>query len=86
MAVYKCRECGARGIHPRWYLWYFDGPARCPLCGTEKLRRLAELDRIDPLIWNLYRPFASFPSFAMHLCHCRFCRIQFYDRNRSGGQ
>lgn len=82
MAIYKCESCGDRSTHPRGYLWYLARETRCPRCGTAKLKRLAAPDGIDRMIWNLVRPFRFL--FPVRLYHCRYCRIQFYDVERTG--
>ncbi len=63
-------------------MFYFASETFCPFCGTHKLHRLAEPDRIDPLRWNLF----SFTRWIFHpyIYHCRYCRIQFYDIPRAG--
>ncbi|MFB3828906.1 MAG: hypothetical protein ACE15B_19220 [Bryobacteraceae bacterium] len=83
MGVFRCRDCGARAVAPRRYLFYFESRNRCPLCGTEKLRKLNEPDNIDRMHRNLFTLLR--PIFRARLFHCRFCRIQFYDVERSGG-
>lgn len=80
IAVYRCESCGHRTTYPRSYLWYLALETRCPRCRTPKLKRLAEPDAIDPMIWNLVRAFRFL--FPTRLYHCRFCRIQFYDVER----
>ena len=57
------------------------GPeARCPLCGTYRLRALAERDHID----RMYNSLVNLVLRIMggRLYHCRYCRLQFYDRRR----
>ena len=59
-------------------MFYFGRFARCPRCGTFRLRRLRVRDRIDPVrsgILNLLKRLGG-----GSLLHCRYCRIQFYDR------
>ena len=58
---------------------YYRGPlARCPQCGTFRLRALAARDHIDRMLKT--------PMSLLHkmtggrLYHCRYCRLQFYDR------
>jgi hypothetical protein len=58
-------------------MFYFARETRCPLCGTEKLKRLARRDGIDRVYWNFFR--LVHPILTSRLYHCRFCRIQFYD-------
>jgi hypothetical protein len=63
-------------------MFYFASETFCPFCGTHKLHRLAEPDRIDPLRWNLFS--LARWIFRPHIYHCRYCRIQFYDIPRAG--
>ena len=58
-------------------MFYFSDRTNCPLCGTEKLKRLTKRDGIDRLYWNLFRIVCRVCD--VHLYHCRYCRIQFYD-------
>jgi len=84
MAVYRCRLCGRVSVRPRRFMFYFADRTRCPLCGTERLGRLAERDPIDRLHWNLFR--LCPPLFRTRLYHCRYCRIQFYDVVRTDNE
>ena len=83
-AVFECRECHSRVTHPRGFMWYFADVTRCPHCGTERLRRISRPDHIDRMFWNFYYPL-RFMS-GLRLYHCRFCRIQFYDKERAKSQ
>jgi cytoskeletal protein CcmA (bactofilin family) len=52
--------------------------ARCPRCGTTRLRRRTRPDRIDQLESS---PFNRIQRvFGAQLYHCIYCRYQFYDR------
>jgi hypothetical protein len=77
-AIYYCKECDSEEYVPR-ILQYRLGPfARCPRCGTYRLSKLKERDRIDKMhtgLMNLIRKLGGGKLF-----HCRVCRIQFYDR------
>jgi len=80
MAIYECKTCSVEEFIPRRYKLHFGKKARCPKCGTFRVVRLRGLDRIDPM-------FTGFFNFLERLAggrlfHCRFCRIQFYDRRR----
>jgi hypothetical protein len=78
MGVFRCPQCNKIEFMVRRYTYYFGEHARCPLCGTYRLRALAERDHIDRMLKT--------PMSAWHkmtggrLCHCRYCRIQFYDK------
>lgn len=63
-------------------MFYFAETTQCPLCGTERLRRLTERDGIDRMHHNLFS--LVHPLFGIRLYHCRYCRIQFYDIEREG--
>jgi hypothetical protein len=78
MALYRCKECQAVKPRPRRFMFYFQTERGCPLCGTQKLNRLASPDHIDRMHWNLYKPLRGLMD--LQLYHCRYCRIQFYDR------
>ena len=57
-----------------------SGPAcRCPICGSYRVSKLRSPDRIDRFhrgFLNLVERFAG----SGQLYHCRWCRLQFYDR------
>ena len=77
LALYTCSDCQHTEKIPR-FGYRFRNECCCPRCGTNRLTKLKERDRIDRMergIWNL----------AARLCggklyHCYFCRLQFYDR------
>jgi hypothetical protein len=79
MAVYECRTCKREEFAPRRFRYHFGPSCRCPLCGTYRVVRLKQPDKID-------RMHGGFLNFLEHLAgrgrlfHCRWCRLQFYDR------
>ncbi len=78
MAIFQCCLCNREQYMPRPFRLHFGPHARCPKCGTYRLTRLAELDVIDSVQ-------GGFLNLLERLCHgnlfhCRFCRVQFYDR------
>jgi DNA-directed RNA polymerase subunit RPC12/RpoP len=80
LAIYECKQCGMEEFYPRRYRLHFGPAARCPKCGTYRIVRLKAPDKIDSRyhgILNLFERMAG-----GHLYHCRFCRIQFYDRRK----
>jgi DNA-directed RNA polymerase subunit RPC12/RpoP len=80
LAIYACKECNTEDNLPRSHQLHRGKAARCPKCGTYRLTRLKEPDHIDPMhtgVWNLLEKLAGGKLF-----HCRFCRIQFWDRRR----
>jgi hypothetical protein len=78
MGIFECRNCNEINRIARRYTFRFGPHSRCPLCGTFRLRLLAEIDRIDRMLrtpmntWQKIR--------GGHLYHCRYCRVQFYDK------
>ena len=85
MGIFECRQCKESRKIPRRYTYYLSKAVRCPLCGTYRLRALLEPDRIDRMHNN--------PMTVLHriigdcrLYHCRYCRIQFYDRRALADQ
>ena len=78
MAIYECRDCEAEKFYPRRYMYHFGPYCRCPRCGTFRVTRLKAPDRID----RLQTGFLNFleRQFGGRLHHCRYCRVQFYDR------
>lgn len=61
----------------RWR-YHFGGGPRCPQCGSFRISKLRAPDRIDPMRSG----FLNLMERLGHgkLYHCRFCRVQFYDR------
>ena len=85
MAVYECRRCKREEFAPRRFRYHFGPSCRCPLCGSYRVVRLKQPDKID-------RMHGGFLNFLEHvagkgrLFHCRWCRLQFYDRRGLGTQ
>ena len=78
LAIYQCRTCEREQHMPRPHRLHFGPHARCPRCGTIRVTRLGERDAVDRMqggLWNLLERL-----FHGNLYHCRFCRVQFYDR------
>jgi DNA-directed RNA polymerase subunit RPC12/RpoP len=78
MAIYQCRDCQREEFLPRHYMLHFGPKCRCPRCGTERVIRLKERDKIDPLHTGFLNFTERVAGGKLH--HCRYCRIQFYDR------
>jgi hypothetical protein len=77
-AIYYCKSCDTEEYVPRMFQYRFGEFARCPQCGTYRLTKLKEPDKIDPMrsgIMNLLERMNGGSLF-----HCRYCRIQFFDR------
>jgi hypothetical protein len=78
MAIFECRDCDTEKFYPRHYMFHFGPHCRCPRCGTFRVTRLKVPDKIDPL----YTGFLNYLEQLVggRLYHCRYCRVQFYDR------
>jgi len=84
LAIYQCRSCEREQRVPRPFHLHFGPHARCPKCGTFRVTRLGEPDGVDPMqrgVWNRFERL-----FHGNLYHCRFCRVQFYDRRPLASQ
>jgi DNA-directed RNA polymerase subunit RPC12/RpoP len=78
LAVFSCPECRIEQCVPHSYQYRLSPYARCCRCGTSRLTRLRKPDRIDRMragAWNLVERLIG-----GKLLHCRYCRLQFYDR------
>lgn len=80
MAIYSCRECKHEEFISRHYRYHFGPHARCPNCGTYRIVRLRARDKIDPMYTGFLNLFERMAGGA--LFHCRYCRVQFFDRRR----
>lgn len=78
MGVFECPQCKGVKRVARRYTYYLAKEVRCPQCGTYRLRQLAERDHIDRMKKGLINLLQR--SFGGRLYHCRYCRLQFYDR------
>lgn len=78
MGVFECRKCNQIQRFPRRYTFYLGENTRCPLCGTYRLRLLAEKDHIDRMLKTPINIFRRITGGKIY--HCRFCRVQFYDK------
>ena len=81
MAIYQCKECEHEEFVPRRYRFHFGDHARCPRCGTFRVQKLKERDKIDPFYGGLLDFFERLAS-GGRIYHCRYCRVQFHDRRR----
>ena len=80
LAVYACRACKTEDKLPRPHQMHRGKAARCPNCGTFRIKQLKEPDRIDPMHIGLLNWLEKLAGGK--LFHCRYCRIQFWDRRR----
>jgi hypothetical protein len=78
LAIYQCRDCREREFIPRYYQYHFGEQCRCPRCGTYRVTRLKKRDHIDPFQTGLLNLLERLLGGRLH--HCRYCRLQFYDR------
>ncbi|HTS65549.1 MAG TPA: hypothetical protein VMH28_26185 [Candidatus Acidoferrales bacterium] len=79
MAIYECRGCKHEEYAPRRYRYHFGPACRCPVCGSPRVAKLKHRDRID----KMQTGFLNFLERIVgkgQLFHCRWCRLQFYDR------
>jgi hypothetical protein len=80
MAIYECKSCAVEEFVPRRFRLHFGDKARCPKCGTFRIVRLKAPDRIDPMFRGFFNLLERLSGGRLH--HCRYCRIQFYDRRK----
>ena len=79
MAIYECPKCKNEKFVSRRYRYHLGPSCRCPECGTYRVVRLKQPDKIDRKhggFLNLLERIAG----GGRLFHCRWCRLQFYDR------
>ena len=79
MAIYECRQCKCEEYVPRRYRYHLGPSCRCPICGTYRVVRLKVPDKID----RKHRGFLNLVERIAgrgRLFHCRWCRMQFFDR------
>jgi DNA-directed RNA polymerase subunit RPC12/RpoP len=79
MAIYECRKCEREEFAPRRYRYHMGLNTRCPVCGSYRVVKLKHPDRID----RMHGGFLNFLERIAgkgKLFHCRWCRLQFYDR------
>jgi hypothetical protein len=87
MAIFECRDCREISNSPRQFKLHLGEFCRCPRCGTFRLSRLRKRDKIDPMHAGFLHLLERMAG--GHLYHCRYCRLQFYDRRKlapEGGQ
>jgi hypothetical protein len=85
MAIYECDKCDREEFAPHRFRYHLGTACRCPVCGTYRVVRLRERDHIDRLhggFLNLLERLLG----GSKLYHCRWCRMQFYDRRKLAGE
>jgi hypothetical protein len=78
MAIYECRDCHEIGNAPRWFKLHLGEFCRCPRCGTFRVVRLRKRDKIDAMEVGFLHLIERMAGGQIY--HCRYCRLQFYDR------
>lgn len=78
VAIYECCRCKLQQSVPSHYLSQLGAESRCPKCGTYRIVRLNQPDKIDPMYSGLSNALERWSGGRLY--HCRFCRLQFYDR------
>jgi hypothetical protein len=79
MAIYECQKCEREEMVPRRYRYHLGPTCRCPICGTFRVVRLKQPDKID----RKHGGFLNLVERALgkgKLYHCRWCRLQYFDR------
>jgi hypothetical protein len=84
LAIFECQRCHNLEYSPRAWAMHLGPAARCPRCGTHRLTRLKEPDRIDKLHTGFINLLERVAGGRLH--HCRFCRLQFWDRRPLAGE
>ena len=61
---------------------HFGELCRCPRCGTLRVTKLKERDKIDKMETGIFNMVERLLGGKLY--HCRFCRVQFFDRRDVG--
>ena len=80
MAIFQCQKCDREECVPRPYTFRLGEECRCPVCGTYRVSRLKERDKIDRMHTGLFNFIERVRGGSLYSC-C-FCRLQFYDRRK----
>jgi hypothetical protein len=78
VALYECRDCHDVTTIPHGYRYHLGVHCRCPRCGTLRITRLKERDKIDPMETGFLHLLERLAGGKLY--HCHFCRVQFHDR------
>ncbi len=65
---------------PRRYQYHFGARCRCVRCGTYRITKLKERDKIDKMETGFLNLLERWMGGKLY--HCRFCRVQFFDRRK----
>jgi hypothetical protein len=85
MAIFVCAGCERIESAPYRFRYHLGPACRCPICGTYRVVRLKQRDHID----RVHTGFLNLLERVLggnRLYHCRWCRMQFYDRRKLAGQ
>ena len=63
---------------PHRYQFHLGPECRCPRCGTYRVTKLRERDKIDRMSDGFLNLLER--MWGGRLYHCCFCRVQFFDR------
>jgi hypothetical protein len=78
MAIFECDDCKTEEFAPRRFRYHLGPTSRCPICGTYRVVRLKQRDKID----RMHSGFLNLVERVLghsRLFHCRWCRLQYYD-------
>jgi len=78
LALYECRDCNGLSSSPRHWALHTGPSCRCPECGTYRVTRLKAPDKIDRLQTGFLNWLERLAGGDLY--HCRYCRVQFFDR------
>jgi hypothetical protein len=80
LAKYRCMECQAVDAAPQRYRHHLGDSCRCPNCGTYRVSKLKVRDKIDKMETGILNLVERLLGGTLY--HCRYCRIQFFDRRK----
>jgi uncharacterized protein with PIN domain len=80
MAKYRCRQCHSTDSVPRPFRFHLGTRCRCHRCGTFRITKLKVRDKIDPMERGFLNVLEKWSGGKLY--HCKFCRIQFWDRRK----
>jgi hypothetical protein len=63
---------------PRPFRFHLGARCQCHRCGTFRVTRLKTPDKIDPMERGFLNTAEKWAGGTLY--HCKFCRIQFWDR------
>jgi hypothetical protein len=84
LAIYQCRQCHDLSTMPRRFRFHLGDRPRCPKCGTYRISKLKSPDTIDSFQTGFLNAMERMAGGGIY--HCKFCRLQFYDRRKSAAE